>query len=65
MIGLANALLKVSLLMNQYHEVQMDDGRVGYLVKVFLTIDKEDWEQNQTPPGFSENLPSQDRLEGQ
>ena len=46
-------------------EVQMDDGRVGYLVKVFLTIDKEDWEQNQTPPGFSENLPSQDRLEGQ
>ena len=43
-------------------EVQMDDGRVGYLVKVFLTIDKEDWEQNQTPPGFSENLPSQNRL---
>ena len=31
-------------------EVQMDDGRVGYLVKVFLTIDKEDWEQNQSPP---------------
>ena len=26
-------------------QVQMDDGRVGYLVKVFLTIDKEDWEQ--------------------
>ena len=43
-------------------EVQMDDGKVGYLVKVFLTIDKEDWEQNQTPPGFSENLPSQNRL---
>ena len=43
-------------------QVQMDDGRVGYLVKVFLTIDKEDWEQNHTPPGFSENLPSQDRL---
>ena len=27
-------------------QVQMDEGRVGYLVKVFLTIDKEDWEQN-------------------
>ena len=45
-------------------QVQMDNGKVGYLVKVFLTIDKEDWEQNQTPPGFSENLPSQNRLEG-
>ena len=33
-------------------EVQMDDGKVGYLVKVFLTIDKEDWEQNQSPPGI-------------
>ena len=40
-------------------------GKWDYLIKVFLTIDKEDWEQNQTPPGFSENLPSQDRLEGQ
>ena len=38
---------------------------VGYLIKIFLTIDKEDWEQNQANPGFSENLPSQDRLEGQ
>jgi len=45
-------------------EVQMDDGRVGYLVKVFLTINKEDWEQNQSPPGFSENLPSQNGLQG-
>ena len=44
---------------------KMDDGQFGYLVKVFLTINKEDWEQNQTPPGFSENLPSQNRLEGQ
>jgi len=44
-------------------QVQMDDGRVGYLVKVFLTIDKKDWEENQSPPGISENsknLPSQD-----
>ena len=45
-------------------QVKMDDGQFGYLVKVFLTINKEDWEQNQTPPGFSENLPSQNRLEG-
>ena len=37
-------------------EVQMDDGKVGYLVKLFLTIDKEDWEQNQCPPGISENF---------
>lgn len=35
-------------------QVQMDDGKVGYLVKVFLTIDKEDWEQNQCPPGNQE-----------
>ena len=34
---------------------RMDDGKVGYLVKLFLTIDKEDWEQNQSPPGISEN----------
>jgi hypothetical protein len=33
----------------------MDDGEFGYLIKVFLTINKEDWEQNQTNPGFSEN----------
>ena len=26
-------------------QVQMDNGKVGYLVKVFLTIDKEDWEK--------------------
>ena len=45
-------------------QVQMDDGRVGYLVKVFLTIYKEDWEQNQSPPGFLENLPSQNGLQG-
>ena len=43
-------------------QVKMDDGQFGYLVKVFLTINKEDWEQNQSPPGFSENLPSQNRL---
>ena len=48
-------------------EVQMDDGKVGYLVKVFLTINKKDWEENQSPPGISENsknLPSQNRFEG-
>ena len=36
-------------------QVRMDDGEFGYLVKVFLTINKEDWEQNQANPGFSEN----------
>ena len=25
-------------------QVKMDDGQFGYLVKLFLTIDKEDWE---------------------
>ena len=31
-------------------EVQMDDGKVGYLeLRSFLGIDKEDWEQNQSP----------------
>ena len=51
-------------------QVKMDDGQFGYLVKVFLTINKEDWEQNQCPPAISENfensenLPSQNRLEG-
>ena len=48
-------------------EVKMDDGKVGYLVKVFLTINKKDWEENQSPPGISENsknLPSQNRFEG-
>ena len=37
----------------------------GYLLKSFLTIDKEDWEQNQSPHGISENfenLPSQNRF---
>ena len=39
----------------------------SYLIKIFLMIDKEDWEQNQSPPGISENsknLPSQNRFEG-
>jgi len=36
-------------------QVRMDDGEFGYLIKVFLTINKEDWEQNQANPGFSEN----------
>ena len=39
----------------------------SYLIKIFLMIDKEDWEQNQSPPGISENfenLPSQNRLQG-
>ena len=35
-------------------QVRMDDGEFGYLIKVFLTINKEDWEQNQANPGFSE-----------
>ena len=41
----------------------MDDGEFGYLIQVFLIINKEDWEQNQSQPGISENsenLPSQD-----
>ena len=46
-------------------EVQMDDGRVGYLVKVFLTIDKEDWEQNQSQPGISENFENFENLPSQ
>ena len=48
-------------------QVKMDDGQFGYLVKVFLTINKKDWEENQSPPGISENsenLPSQNRFEG-
>ena len=40
-------------------KVKMDDGEYGYLVKVFLTINVEDWEQNHTN---SNNLASQDRL---
>ena len=43
-------------------QVKMDDGQFGYLVKVFLTINKKDWEENQSPHGISENsenLPSQ------
>ena len=31
----------------------------SYLIKIFLMIDKEDWEQNNTNPN---NLPSQDGL---
>ena len=27
-------------------QVRMEDGEFGYLIKVFLTINKEDWEQN-------------------
>jgi hypothetical protein len=48
----------------------MDDGEFGYLIQVFLIINKEDWEQNQSQPGISENfensenLPSQNRFEG-
>ena len=37
-------------------QVKMDDGQFGYLVKVFLTINKKDWEENQSPPGISENF---------
>ena len=39
----------------------------SYLIKIFLMIEKQDWEQNQSPPGISENsenLPSQMRFEG-
>ena len=46
-------------------QVRMDDGEFGYLIQVFLIINKEDWEQNQCPPGISENsenLPSQNRF---
>ena len=47
-------------------QVRMDDGEFGYLIQVFLIINKEDWEQNQCPLGISENsenLPSQNRFE--
>ena len=40
-------------------KTKMDDGQYGYLVKVFLTINTEDWEQNHTNPNI---LPSQDGL---
>ena len=40
-------------------KVKMDDGEFGYLVKVFLTINTEDWDQNHTNPNI---LPSQDGL---
>ena len=40
-------------------KTKMDDGQYGYLVKVFLTINVEDWEQNHTN---SNNLASQDGL---
>jgi len=40
-------------------KTKMDDGQYGYLVKVFLTINVEDWEQNHTNSNI---LPSQDRL---
>ena len=40
-------------------KVKMDDGQFGYLVKVFLTINTEDWDQNHTNPNI---LPSQDGL---
>ena len=35
--------------------VRTEFGKWDYLIKVYLTIDKEDWEQNQANPGFSEN----------
>ena len=40
-------------------KVKMDDGEFGYLVKVFLTINTEDWDQNHTNPNI---FPSQDGL---
>ena len=40
-------------------KVKMDDGEFGYLVKVFLTINTEDWDQNHTNPNI---LPSHDGL---
>ena len=40
-------------------KTKMDDGQFGYLVKVFLTINAEDWDQNHTNSNI---LPSQDRL---
>ena len=35
-------------------QVRMEDGEFGYLIKVFLTINKKDWEQNQENPGNQE-----------
>ena len=40
-------------------KTKMDDGQYGYLVKVFLTINVEDWDQNHTNSNI---LPSQDGL---
>ena len=40
-------------------KTKMDDGQYCYLVKVFLTINVEDWDQNHTNSNI---LPSQDGL---
>ena len=40
-------------------KVMIDDGEFGYLVKVFLTINTEDWDQNHTNPNI---FSSQDGL---
>ena len=44
--------------------VRSEYGKWDYLIKVYLTIDKDDWDNNQNPgnPQNSENLPFQDRL---
>ena len=43
-------------------QVRMDDGEFGYLIQVFLIINKEDWEQNQSPPGILENSEKNPKL---
>ena len=46
-------------------QVRMDDEEFGYLIQVFLIINKEDWEQNQCPPGISENFENSENLPSQ
>jgi len=44
-------------------QVRMDDGEFGYLVQVFLIINKEDWEQNQPNPGNQEIFKNSENIQ--
>jgi len=44
-------------------QVRMDDGEFGYLVQVFLIINKEDWEQNQSNPGNQEIFKNSENIQ--
>ena len=44
-------------------QVRMDDGEFGYLIQVFLIINKEDWEQNQSNPGNQEIFKNSENIQ--